>query len=60
MSARARERPANDCLTGVTDPSLRSDRPREESYQGQTYRVDASGQYRVLASDGWWYPLQPR
>lgn len=30
------------------------------SYQGRTYRVDASGQYLVLASDGLWYPLQPR
>ncbi len=28
--------------------------------QGQTYRVDASGQYHVLGSDGWWYPLQAR
>ena len=30
------------------------------AWQGQTYRVDASGQYHVLASDGWWYPLQAR
>ena len=29
-------------------------------YQGQTYHVDASGQYHVRAADGWWYPLQPR
>jgi hypothetical protein len=29
-------------------------------HQGQTYRVDASGQYQVLASNGWWYPLQSR
>jgi len=29
-------------------------------HQGQTYRVDASGQYQVLAADGWWYPLQAR
>ena len=29
-------------------------------HQGQTYRVDASGQYQVLATDGWWYPLQAR
>lgn len=28
-------------------------------HQGQTYHVDASGQYHVLASDGWWYPLRP-
>ena len=30
------------------------------SYQGQTYRVDTSGQYHVLGTDGWWYPLQAR
>ncbi len=30
------------------------------SYQGQTYRVDASGTYHVLGTDGWWYPLQAR
>jgi hypothetical protein len=29
-------------------------------HQGQTYRVDASGQYHVLGANGWWYPLQPR
>ena len=29
-------------------------------YQGQTYRVDASGQYQVLATNGWWVPLQAR
>jgi hypothetical protein len=29
-------------------------------HQGQTYRVDASGQYQVLAADGWWVPLQAR
>lgn len=28
-------------------------------HQGQTYHVDASGQYHVLASNGWWYPLTP-
>lgn len=28
-------------------------------YQGQTYHVDAGGRYHVLASNGWWYPLQP-
>lgn len=27
------------------------------SYQGNTYRVDQSGAYHVLGSDGWWYPL---
>lgn len=32
----------------------------QHSYQGQTYRVDASGNYHVLGSDGWWYPLQAR
>jgi hypothetical protein len=31
-----------------------------QNHQGQTYRVDASGQYHVLGTDGWWYPLQPR
>ncbi len=30
------------------------------SWQGQTYRVDASGTYHVLGSDGWWYPMQAR
>ena len=30
------------------------------SHQGQTYRVDASGTYHVLGTDGWWYPLQAR
>jgi len=29
-------------------------------YQGNTYRVDASGQYHVLASNGWWYPVAPQ
>ena len=29
-------------------------------YQGNTYGVDASGQYHVLGSNGWWYPLQRR
>jgi len=29
-------------------------------HQGQTYFVDASGQYFVRAADGWWYPMQPR
>jgi hypothetical protein len=29
-------------------------------YQGNTYHVDASGQYHVLGSDGWWYPVQRR
>lgn len=29
-------------------------------YQGNTYRVDASGQYHVLAANGWWYPVAPR
>ncbi len=32
----------------------------QHTYQGQTYRVDASGNYHVLGSDGWWYPLQAR
>ena len=32
----------------------------QHSHQGQTYRVDASGQYHVLGTDGWWYPLQAR
>ncbi len=32
----------------------------QHSYQGQTYRVDASGNYHVLGVDGWWYPLQAR
>ena len=26
-------------------------------YQGHTYGVDASGQYHVLGSNGWWYPV---
>jgi hypothetical protein len=26
-------------------------------WQGQRYRVDASGQYHVRGGDGWWYPL---
>lgn len=29
-----------------------------QSWQGNTYRVDESGQYFVLAANGWWYPLQ--
>ncbi len=28
-------------------------------HQGQRYRVDAAGEYFVLGSDGWWYPLAP-
>lgn len=27
-------------------------------YQGNTYGVDASGQYHVLGSNGWWYPVR--
>lgn len=27
---------------------------------GNTYRVDASGQYQVYGSDGWWHPLSSR
>jgi len=29
-------------------------------HQGSTYHVDASGQYYVRATDGWWYPLGSR
>jgi hypothetical protein len=29
----------------------------QHQYQGQTYRVDASGQYHVLGANGAWYPL---
>ncbi len=29
-------------------------------YQGQTYGVDASGQYHVLGPNGWWYPVPRR
>ena len=29
-------------------------------YQGNTYGVDASGQYHVLGNNGWWYPVQRR
>jgi len=29
-------------------------------YQGSTYHVDASGQYHVLAANGWWYPVTPQ
>ncbi len=29
-------------------------------YQGQTYGVDASGQYHVQGANGWWYPVQRR
>lgn len=32
----------------------------QHRHQGQTYRVDASGHYHVLGTDGWWYPLQTR
>ncbi len=28
-----------------------------QQYQGQTYHVDASGQYHVWAANGGWYPL---
>jgi len=28
-----------------------------QQYQGNTYHVDASGQYYVLAQNGWWYPV---
>ena len=26
-------------------------------HQGQTYQVDAAGQYHVLGANGWWYPV---
>jgi predicted secreted protein len=29
-------------------------------FQGNTYGVDASGQYHVLGADGWWRPVQRR
>lgn len=29
-------------------------------HQGNTYGVDASGQYHVLGANGWWYPVQRR
>ncbi|MFN0185438.1 MAG: hypothetical protein ACKVQR_16625 [Aquabacterium sp.] len=29
-------------------------------HQGQTFHVDASGRYHVLASNGYWYPLATR
>ena len=32
----------------------------QQQYQGQTYRVDASGGYHVLAPNGWWYPVAPQ
>ena len=28
-------------------------------FQGRRYHVDASGQYHVLADNGWWVPLAP-
>ena len=28
-------------------------------HQGGTYHVDGSGQYHVLGSNGWWYPVAP-
>ncbi|MET0207929.1 MAG: hypothetical protein ABW220_02740 [Burkholderiaceae bacterium] len=31
-----------------------------QQYQGNTYHVDASGQYHVLAANGWWYPVTPQ
>lgn len=31
-----------------------------QTYQGNTYHVDASGQYHVLAANGWWYPVTPQ
>jgi hypothetical protein len=31
-----------------------------QQYQGNTYHVDASGQYHVLAQNGWWYPVTPQ
>ena len=27
-------------------------------HQGQTYRVDGVGQYHILGTDGYWYPMQ--
>jgi hypothetical protein len=33
-------------------------RNTEHVYQGQRYRVDHTGQYFVLAPNGWWYPIQ--
>ena len=32
----------------------------QHSYQGQTTTASADGNYHVLGSDGWWYPLQAR
>ena len=29
----------------------------QHNYQGQTYRVTEYGQYQVLGSNGWWYPI---
>ncbi len=29
-------------------------------HQGNTYRVDASGNYHVLGANGWWYPVSKR
>jgi hypothetical protein len=34
-------------------------RDTQHDYNGQRYRVDASGQYFVLGGDGWWYPMAP-
>lgn len=32
-------------------------RNSQQNYQGNTYRVDGSGQYHVLGTDGLWYPI---
>jgi len=29
----------------------------QHEYQGNTYRVNESGQYYVRSTDGWWYPV---
>lgn len=29
----------------------------QHDYQGNTYRVNESGQYYVRSTDGWWYPI---
>ena len=29
----------------------------QHNYQGQSYRVTESGQYQVLGTNGWWYPI---
>ena len=34
-------------------------RNTQHTHAGQTYRVDASGQYFVLGANGWWYPVAP-